>query len=67
VISCAKPRVSRLPQRRRINQIDVPRHQRLERLLGLACGEFPHQRHVVIHHPLNKWTPTGKGDKLFLI
>jgi hypothetical protein len=43
----------------------VPRHQRLEGLLGLARGEFPHQRHVVIHHPLNKWTPAAKGDKLF--
>src|ERR1017187_8289843 len=58
--------VARLTQRRRINQIDVTRDQCLEGALGLACGVFPHQCHVVIHHPLNKWTLEAKGDKKVL-
>jgi len=60
-------RIAHLPQRRRIDQVDVARHQRLKSPLGLAGGVVPHQRHVVIHHPLNKWTPKIKGDKLFCL
>ena len=43
-------RVARLPQRRRINEREVTRNQRLKGLLGLVDGVFLHQRHVVGHH-----------------
>jgi len=55
-------RVAHLPQGRRINEIDVTRYQRLKGRFGLAGGVFPHQLHVVVHHPSDTWTPGPKGD-----
>jgi hypothetical protein len=55
-------RVADLPQRRRIDEIDVTRNQRLKGSFGLAGGVFPHQRHVITHHPSDTWTPGPKGD-----
>jgi hypothetical protein len=43
-------RVAHLPQRHRINEIDVARNERGERLLGIALGIFPQQGQVVIQH-----------------
>jgi predicted RNase H-like HicB family nuclease len=42
-------RVAHLPQRHGINQIDVPRHERGERGLGIVTGEFPQKAQVIIH------------------
>ena len=57
-------RVAHLPERRRIYEIDVARHEAFEGLIGLAGGVFPHERHVIIHHSTYKWTLQRKGDNL---
>jgi hypothetical protein len=43
-------RVAHRPPRDGINQIDVARDERGERLLGIALGIFPQQDQVVIQH-----------------
>src|SRR5262249_11417927 len=58
-------RVAHLPQRDRINEINVPRHQRGKRLLGIASGIFPQQRHVIRHHLTYTFTLRRKRDRVF--
>jgi hypothetical protein len=43
-------RVAHLPPRRRVDEGDVPFHERGKRRLGLIGGELPHQRHIIAHH-----------------
>jgi hypothetical protein len=58
--------VTKLVQGDRVNQIDMPRHQRGKGLLGPASGIVPHQFHVIADHPASIWPPTRKGFKSFL-
>jgi hypothetical protein len=58
-------RIAHLSQCRRVDEADVPFYQRGKRRLGLACGEFPHQRHVIAHHHLYMAAERGNGQCFF--
>jgi hypothetical protein len=60
-------RVANLPQRRRVDEADVPFHQRgkgrfCKGRLGLAGGELAHQCHVIAHHHLYMAAERGFGQ-----
>jgi hypothetical protein len=59
-------RVAHLPQRHGINQIDVTRGERGERLLGILLGVFPQQGQVVVQDFTDIFTLKPKGNRLFL-
>jgi hypothetical protein len=46
-------RVAHLPQGGGMDEIEMPRDERLKRRLGLVPGKFPHQGHVIgcLHSP----------------
>ncbi len=56
VISSARCGSRACRMRHGINQIDVARDERGKRLLGIAPGVFPQQRHVVIQHFTSTFT-----------
>src|ERR1051326_4165751 len=58
-------RVPHLAQGDRIHKINVPRNQCRKRLLGIALGVFPNQRHVVTNHVTGICPPTRKPNTLF--
>jgi hypothetical protein len=47
-----------------MDQAQMPGHELREGRLGLVGGVFPHQSHVVGHHPPITWTPTEEANKL---
>ncbi|HEX5398918.1 MAG TPA: hypothetical protein VFY06_07710 [Verrucomicrobiae bacterium] len=59
-------RVAHVPQRDGIDQVDMPRHQFAERLVGMAPDELAQQR-AVIHglHLRISVRRAGKGDNYF--
>jgi len=50
-------RVADVAQRHRINQVDVPGHERGKRLLGIVPRIVAHQIHVIGRHLTNTSTP----------
>ena len=59
-------RIGHPPQRDGINQIDVPRHQRGKRLVGIIFHVLPQQRAVVrlLHSTISVRRP-AKADNFF--
>jgi hypothetical protein len=58
--------VTKLAQSDGINQIDMPRHQRGKRFLGIALNIFLQQRHVIGIHFTDVLPQTGQRLHLFI-
>src|SRR5262249_53295081 len=58
-------RVANLTQRNGIDQIDVPRYEGGERLLGFASCILPHEVHVIDHHSIYTSTQTRQSNNYF--